>query len=88
MLVMVTMIFSRPTAVCAIASFLTEVDIGAPLAGEVHVPDSSSSGFCLMYGRKPMRAVWGAYRWRDGGGGSRQCHRRKDRRRVGSMHAA
>ncbi|CAK0856139.1 unnamed protein product, partial [Prorocentrum cordatum] len=49
----------------AIACFLTEVDLGAPLADEVHVSDSSSSGFCLMCGRKPLRAVWDAYRWRE-----------------------
>ncbi|CAK0849661.1 unnamed protein product, partial [Prorocentrum cordatum] len=49
----------------AIACFLTEVDLSAPLADEVRVSDSSSSGFCLMYGRKPLRAVWGAYRWRE-----------------------
>ncbi|CAK0822646.1 unnamed protein product, partial [Prorocentrum cordatum] len=49
----------------AIACFLTEVDLSAPLADEVHVSDSSSSGFCLMYGQKPLRAVWDAYRWRE-----------------------
>ncbi|CAK0825870.1 unnamed protein product [Prorocentrum cordatum] len=49
----------------AIACFLTEVDLSAPLADEVHVSDSSSSGFCLMHGRKPLRAVWDAYRWRE-----------------------
>ncbi|CAK0895889.1 unnamed protein product [Prorocentrum cordatum] len=32
---------------------------------DVHVSDSSSSGSCLMYGRKPLRAVWDAYRWRE-----------------------
>ncbi|CAK0874268.1 unnamed protein product [Prorocentrum cordatum] len=49
----------------AIAVFLTEVGLGAPLSDEVRVSDSSTGGFCLMYGKKPLRAVWGACRWRE-----------------------
>ncbi|CAK0828914.1 unnamed protein product [Prorocentrum cordatum] len=39
----------------AVACFLSEVDLGAPLSDEVDA---------LMYGRMPLRAVWDAHRWR------------------------
>ncbi|CAK0872354.1 unnamed protein product, partial [Prorocentrum cordatum] len=45
--------------------FLGGVNLAAPYDDEVRVSDSSTGGYCLMYGRKPARAVRGAWRWRE-----------------------
>ncbi|CAK0832272.1 unnamed protein product [Prorocentrum cordatum] len=39
--------------------FLGGVNLAAPDDDEVHVSDSSTGGHCLMYGRKPARALRG-----------------------------
>ncbi|CAK0822212.1 unnamed protein product [Prorocentrum cordatum] len=44
--------------------FLGGANLAAPYDDEVHVSDSATGGYCLMHGRKPTRAVRGAWRWR------------------------